>query len=139
MEHRSLLCDIARFAQGVAEWPVQIQEARRASRNCYFFHESQSHRRHAPGFDFSGEQSNGPRADGSGGHQKSQVNSRVTDTTRDFFDRRHEPRRTAHQAESIVFPGQAADDVLRLELTQALDRKDQVDVSKRVRSVVGLV
>lgn len=71
MEHCSLLCDIARFSQSVSEGPVEIQEARRVSRNCYFFHESQTYRRHAPGFDFSGEQSHGPRADGSGGHQES--------------------------------------------------------------------
>ena len=32
MEHCSLLGDIPRFAEGVAEGPVQIQEARRATR-----------------------------------------------------------------------------------------------------------
>ena len=53
----------------------------------------QRDRRHAPGFDFSREQSHGPRADGSGGHQESEVRSRVTDAARDFLDRRHEPRR----------------------------------------------
>ncbi len=116
MEHRSLLCDIARFAQGVAEWPVQIQEARRASRNCYFFHESQSHRRHAPGFDFSGEQSNGPRADGSGGHQKSQIDARLADALRDFFNRRHELFGTPHQTESVMILGQTPNDMLRLKL-----------------------
>ena len=71
MEHGSLLGDIARFAQSVAEGPVQIQEARRMSRNRYFLHESQPYRRNAPGLDLSGEQSNGPRADGSGGYQNS--------------------------------------------------------------------
>ena len=49
MEHGSLLGDVARFAQSVAEWPVQIQEARRVSRVSNFFHESQSDSRHAPG------------------------------------------------------------------------------------------
>ena len=40
MEHCSLLGNIAGFPQGMAEGPVQIQEARRVSRNSYFFHES---------------------------------------------------------------------------------------------------
>ena len=40
MEHCPLLEDIAWFAEGVAEGPVQIQEARRVGRNRYFFHES---------------------------------------------------------------------------------------------------
>ena len=39
MEHRSLLGNIARFAEGVAEGPAQIQEARRVSRHPDFFHE----------------------------------------------------------------------------------------------------
>jgi hypothetical protein len=59
MEHCSLLGDIARFASRVTEGPAQIQEARRVSRNGYFFHERQTYRRHAPGFDFSGQQSHG--------------------------------------------------------------------------------
>ena len=42
MEHGALLGDIAWFAQGVAEGPVQIHEARRVSRNGHFFHECQS-------------------------------------------------------------------------------------------------
>ncbi len=89
MKHRSLLCDIARFTERVTEGPVQIQEARRMSRNGYFFHESQTYSRDAPRFDFSGKQSHGPRADGSGRHQKSQINARLADAPRDFFDRRH--------------------------------------------------
>jgi hypothetical protein len=72
MEHHSLLGDMARFAQGVAEGPVHIQEVRHVSRHRYFFHESQTCRRHAPGFDCPGEQSHGPRADGLGGCQKSE-------------------------------------------------------------------
>lgn len=96
MEHSSLLGDIARFAQRVAERPVQIQEARRAGRNRHFFDEGQTYRRHALGFDLPGEQPHGPRADGSGGHQQGQVNARLADAPRDFFDRRHELRRTAH-------------------------------------------
>ena len=88
--------DIAGFAQGVAERPAQVQEARRVSRGGHFFHECQRDRRHPAGFDFSGEQSHGPRADGSGGHQKSQINTRLADAPRDFFDRRHELFGTAH-------------------------------------------
>ncbi len=139
MEHRSLLDDIAGFTEGVAEGPVEMQEPRRASRNGDFFHESQTDRRHAPGFYFSGEQSHGPRADGSGGHQKSQINPRPAYAPRDLLHRRQEPLRAAHQAESVVVPGQAPYGSLRLELPQALDRKDEVDVAERVRSVVGLV
>ena len=70
-----MLVNIARFAEGVAKRPVQVQEARRVRRNGYFFHESQTYRRHALGFDFSGEQSHGPRADGSSGYQKSQIDA----------------------------------------------------------------
>ncbi len=75
MEHCPLLGNIARFAEGVAKRPAQVQEARRVRRNCYFFHESQTYCRHAPGFDFSGEQFHGPRADGSGGYQKNQIDA----------------------------------------------------------------
>ena len=139
MKHCSLLGDIARFTESVAEGPVQIQETRRASRNGYFFDQSQTYRRHAPGFNFSGEQSHGPRADGSGGHQQSQIDARPADAARDFFDRRHEPLGTTHQAKPIVIRGQMPDDLLGLKLAQALDRKHQVDAPKRIGSVVGLV
>jgi hypothetical protein len=139
MEHCSLLGDIARFAERVAEGPVQIQEARRMSGNGDFLHESQTNRRNAPGFDFSGEQSHGPRADGSGGHQKSQINTRLADAPRNLFDRRHEPLGTAHQTETVVLLGQTPDDVFGLKLAKALDRKHQVEVPKRIGSVVGLV
>ncbi len=96
MEHCLLLGDVARFAERVAEGPVQIQEARSASRNGYLFHERQTYRRHAPGFDFSGEQSHGPRADRSSGCQQSQIRARLADALRDFFDRRHELLGAAH-------------------------------------------
>ena len=88
MEHSALLGDITWFAQGVAEGPVRIHKARRVSRNGHFFHQSHSGRRHAAGFDFSGEQSHRPRANRSGGHQQSEVNARLADAPRDFFDRR---------------------------------------------------
>jgi len=55
MEHGSLLGDMARFPEGVAEGPVQIQESRRACRHRDFFDERQSHRRDALAFDFPGE------------------------------------------------------------------------------------
>ena len=103
MEHCSLLGDIARFAESVAEGPVQIQEARRVSRNGYFFYERQSYCCHARSFDFSSEQSHGPRANRSGGHQKRQINARLADAPRNLFDRRHEPLGTAHQAKTVVF------------------------------------
>jgi hypothetical protein len=139
MEHGSLLGDVARFPEGVAEGPVQIQEARRVSRHRDFFYESQSDRRHASGFDFSGEQSHGPRADGSGGHQERQINARLADASRDFFDCRHETPGTAHQAETVVLLGQTPDDPLCFELPESLDRKHKVDVPERVCPVVGLV
>jgi hypothetical protein len=123
MEHCSLLRDIARFAKGVAKGPVQIQEARRVSRKRYLFHKSQAYRRHAPSFDFSGEQSHGPCADRSCGHQKSQIDPRLADAPRDFFDRRHESFRTAHQAKTVVLLGQAPDDPLGLKLAQSRDWK----------------
>ena len=56
------------------------------SGNRYFFHQSQSYCRHAPGFNFPGEQSNGPRADRSRGYKKSQVNIRLANAPRNFFD-----------------------------------------------------
>jgi hypothetical protein len=139
MEHRTLLDDISWFTQGVAKGPVQIQEMRRVSRNGPFLHESQSYRRHAAGFDFPCEQSHGPRADRSGGHQKSQIDVRLADAPCDFFDRGHKPRGAAHQAETVVILGQTSNDVLGLKLPQTLDRKYQVDVLELVRSVVGLV
>jgi len=96
MEHGALLGDMAWFAQGVAEGPVHIHEARRVRRHRDFFHQGQTDRRHAPGFNGPGEQSHGPRADGSGGYQKRQIDTRLADTLRDFLDRRHEPLGTAH-------------------------------------------
>jgi len=96
VEHGSLLREIARFAKGVAERPVQIQEAWRMSRNRHFFHESQSCGRHSAGFDFSCDQSHGPRADRSRRHQESQIDARLADAPRDFFDRRHKLFGTPH-------------------------------------------
>jgi hypothetical protein len=69
----------------------------------------------------------------------SEVNARLADALRDFFDGRYEPLDTVHQAESIVILGQAAADGLRLKLAQALHRKYQVDVPQGVGAVVGLV
>ena len=105
MQHGSLLGNVSRFSEGVAEGPMQIQEARRASRNGHFLHESQTDRRHPPGLDLSGEQSHGPRADGSAGHQKSQIDTRIADAPRDFFDRRHETPGASHQAETVMLFG----------------------------------
>ena len=139
MEHGPLLGDVAWFAQGMAERPMQVEEARRVRGNRDLFHQRQSHRRHTPGFDVPGKQSHGPRADGSGGYQQRQIDTRVADAPRGFFDRRHEPSGAAHQAKTVVILGQTPDDLLRLKLAQALDRKYQVDVPKRVGPVIGLV
>lgn len=74
MEHRSLLGDISRFAEGVTEGPMQIQEAGSVRSNGDFFHQSQPYRRHARLASISlAKQSHGPCADGSGGHQKNQI------------------------------------------------------------------
>jgi hypothetical protein len=96
MEHGTLLGDMPRFTQGAAEGPVHIYEARRVRRYRDFFHESQTYCRYALGFNGPGEQSHGPRADGSGGYQKRQIDTRRTDALRDFFNRRHEPLGTSH-------------------------------------------
>jgi hypothetical protein len=40
MEHRSLLDDVAGFAESMTERPMQVQEARRMRRNRYFFHQT---------------------------------------------------------------------------------------------------
>jgi len=40
MEYRSLLDDVARFAEGMTERPMQVQEARRMRRNRYFLHQT---------------------------------------------------------------------------------------------------
>jgi hypothetical protein len=74
MEHCSPRGDIARFVERVAEGRVQIQEAGRVSRDRYFFHESKTYRRHPPGFDFSGEQSRGPRAEEKAKQEQAQLN-----------------------------------------------------------------
>lgn len=105
MEHRSLLSDISRFTQGVAEGPVQVKEAWCVRRNRDFFYESQTYGRYAPGFDFPGQQSHGPRADWSGGDQQSQINTRLANSSRNLFDCRHQPPGTAHQTETIVILG----------------------------------
>ena len=116
MQHGSMLRHIARFAQGVAERPVQIQEARRMGGNRDFFHERQTNRCDAPGFDFSCEQPHGPRADRSSGHQQSQVNAGFAQTTRSLLDRRHKALGAAHQAKTVMFFGQPPNDFLGLKL-----------------------
>src|SRR5437867_4381172 len=88
---------------------------------------------------FPRKQSHGPRADRSGGHQKRQIDPRLADAPRDLFHRRQQPPGAAHQAETVMIFGQTPDDVLGLELAQALDRKHQVDVPMRIGPVVGLM
>ena len=98
--------------------PVQEEHPGRLDSNCQFAYQGERNGCYATGFNFTRKQSHGPRADGSGGYQKSQINVRLTDASRDFLDCRHEPLGTAHQAESVVILGQAADDMLRLKLAQ---------------------
>lgn len=96
MKYSSLLGDVAGFAKRVAERPVEIQKTRRASRKRYLFHERQSYSRYTLRFDFLGEQSHGPRADGSSRDQQGQINIRLADAPRGFFDRRHEQLGAPH-------------------------------------------
>ena len=91
-----MLSDIAGFAEGVAEGPVQVQESRGPSRYCYFLDEGQGNGRHANSFNFSSKQSNGPRADWSGGHEEGQIDAGLVEGPGDFADRRHEAFGTAH-------------------------------------------
>ena len=111
MKHRSLLGDVARFAKGMPERPVQVQEARCVRGNRDLFHERKTYRCHASGFDFPREQSHGPRANGSSGNQQNQIGARLPDAQRDLFDRRHEPPGAPFQTETIVIVGQASDHV----------------------------
>lgn len=123
MQYGSLLGYVARFAQSMAERPVQVQKTWRASCDSDFFYESQPYGCHTSGFYLSGEQSHGPRADGSSWYQQSQVHTRLADAPRSFLDRRHETFGTRHQSKTEVLLGEAPDDMLALQFAQALDRK----------------
>ena len=96
MENCPVLSDIAGLAEGVAEGPVQVQESRGPSRDCYFLDQGQGNSRDAHSFNFSSKQSNGPRAYRSGGHEEGQIDAGLADATGDFADRRHEAFGTAH-------------------------------------------
>ncbi len=50
----------------------------------------------------------------------------------------HEPPGTPHQTETEVIVGKPPDHPLRLEFTQTLYGKYEVDVPKRICSVIGL-
>ena len=128
MEYGSLLGDVAWFSQGVPKWPVQIQEARRPSRNGDLLHQSQCDGRHAGGFDFPCEQSHGPRAERSRRNEKHQIHAPVTNPPRDLFDRRNELPSAPHQTEPVVIVGHLSDDPFGLKFPETLDGKHQVDV-----------
>jgi hypothetical protein len=117
VEHGSLLSNIARFTQCMAKGPVQIEEAWRASCDRYFFHQSQSDCSHASCFDFSSEQSDGPRANRSSRYQESQISPRLANSLRDFFDRRHKTLGTAHQTETVMTVSQTANHLLGFKFT----------------------
>jgi hypothetical protein len=50
--------------------------------NSDFLHQRQSYGSYAVGFNFSCQQSHGPRADRSSRHEKNQIHSRFTDAPR---------------------------------------------------------
>jgi len=112
VEHRSLLSDIARLTECVPEWPMKIEKARGTGGNRYFFDKTQRYGRHTARLYFPREQSNGPRADRSGGYEQGQVDARFADVARNFLDRRHQPPGAAHQSETVMVFCQLPDHML---------------------------
>jgi hypothetical protein len=75
MEHSPLLCNISGLTQSMTKGPMDIQKAWRVGGNSDFLHQRQANGSYASGFNFSCQQSHGPRADGSCRHEKNQINS----------------------------------------------------------------
>src|SRR5262249_59537746 len=96
METWPVVGHIGGLAEGADEGPVQVQDSRGLSRDCYFLDQGQGNSRAAHSFNFSSKQSNGPRAYRSGGHEEGQIDAGLADATGDFADRRHEAFGTAH-------------------------------------------
>ena len=139
MQNSALLGDIPRLTQGVPKGPVQVEHARRPRCLGDLLDECKTDRRHARRLDFSCQQSHGPRADGSGGDEEHEVNVRVGQSAADRPSGSEQRFRTPAKAESKVLVCNPTDDTLRFELTQALQREDEVDIAQGIRPVVGLM
>jgi hypothetical protein len=124
-----LLGNVSRLAQGVPKGPVQIEHARRSRGICDLRNQCKRDRRHARCLDLSCEQSHGPRADRSGRNEEHEVNVRVGQPASDRPSGGEQRFRTSAQAEAKVLVCHPTDDALCLELTQALQRKDEVDIA----------
>lgn len=129
MKNGALLGNVSRFAQGVPKGPVQKEHAWRSRRLGDLPDECKRNCRHAPRLNLSCKQSHGPRAEWSGRNQKDQVDLRVGQATRDLSSGGDECFRASAQAEANVFICHPTDDSLCLELTQALQWKDEVDIA----------
>ncbi len=129
VENGALLGNVSRLAQGVPKGPVQIEHARRSRGICDLRNQCQRDRRHARRLDLSCEQSHGPCADWSGRNQEDQVNMRVGQAARDLASGGDQCFRTSGEAEAKVLVCNPTDDALCLELTQALQWEDEVDIA----------
>ncbi len=74
MQDGELLQAISRLAESMAKGPVQREHARRFDGDSQFAHQGKRDSGHAAGFDFTCEQSHGPRADRSGRHEQGEIN-----------------------------------------------------------------
>jgi hypothetical protein len=129
VQNCALLGDVPRLTQGVPKGPVQVEHARRPRCLGNLLDERKTDRRHARRLDFSCQQSHGPRADRSGGDEEHEVNVRVGQPAPDRPSGGEQLFRTPAQAESKVLVCNPTDDTLCLELTQALQREDEVDIA----------
>lgn len=131
-----MLLHSPRLPYRMAEGPVQVQHPRRPDVDRHLSHQGQGRGGDAAGLDLSREQSHGPRAQGSSGYQQGEVHPFVPHRPGDLPAGGDQSLSLATQAEAIVPAGDPADDPLRLELAEPLEREHEVDVAEGVPAVV---
>ena len=94
---------------------------------------------YAAGFYLASEQSHGPRADRSGGHQQDEIDVGLGQHGADLVAWEQQFMGIIGKAEAEMRISDAAQDALRLKLEQALQGEDQVKVARCISAVVVFV
>ena len=104
-----------------------------------FAHKGERDSCHATGFYFTREQSHGPCAYGSGGHQQDKIDVCLSQLSADLVAWEQQIVRIIDKTEAVVRFGDVAYDSLGLQLKQALQWEDQIEIARGISPVVMFV
>lgn len=113
MQDGELLQAISRLAESMAKGPVQRKHARRFDGDSQLAHQGKRDSGHAAGFDFTCEQSHGPRTDWSGRHEQGEINVGLRQQRANLVTWREQFVGIVGEAKTIVRFGNMAHDSLR--------------------------